>query len=85
MPRKRNPYDEVVQEIREELGRRKNEAEKSHPVPFGQERLSARDARHRYSQMSRGEIEKLTPDQRRGMVKLLGMDSVLAQLRKGGG
>ena len=85
MPRKRNPYDEVVQEIRGELHRRKDEAAKSHPVPFGQERLSARDARHRYSQMSRGEIEKLTPDQRRGMVKLLGVDSVLAQLRKGGG
>ena len=81
MPSKRNVYDEVVQDLKEELTRARKEADKAHPVPFGQERLTARDARNRYGQMSRGEIEKLAPEQRRDMLKLLGQEQVMTQLR----
>ena len=78
---KRNEYDQVVQKISDELTRARKQAEKAHPVPFGQERLSARDARTRYGQMSRGEIEKLTPEQRKDMIGLLGVEKVMGQLR----
>lgn len=84
MPR-RNPYDEVVQELKDELTRAGRQADKSRAVPFGQERLSARDARNRYGQMSRGEIEKLAPEQRKDMINLLGVEKVIAQLRGHGG
>ena len=78
-----NEFDRIVQDLKEELSGYRRQAEKSHAIPFGQEQLSARDARKRYGQMSRGEIEKLTPEQRKDMLKLLGTGPVLQQLRKG--
>ena len=81
---KHNEYDKVVQSLKDEISRARQRASKSNAVPFGQEQLSARDARRRYSQMSRGEIERLTPEQRKDMLGLLGVDGVMARLRSEG-
>lgn len=78
---KRNEFTEVMLDIKNEIAQAHKQAAKTRPVPFGQERLSARDARVRYSQMSRGEIEKLSPEQRKQMIDLLGADTVINQLR----
>lgn len=82
MAGRRNEFDFIVQKLQGELSQLRKQAEKARPVPFGQEQLSARDARNRYRQMSRGEMEKLTPEQRRDMLDLLGLDEVMAQLRE---
>lgn len=81
MPPKRNEFSEVVLALKDELARARKEAGKARPVRFGEERLSARDARNRYGQMSRGEIERLTSEQRKDMLDLLGTNAVLNQLR----
>ena len=80
-----NEFDKVIRSLQSEIKRFGEAADKANPVPFGQERLSARDARRRYEQMSRGEIERLEPKQRKDMVKMLGVDGVLARLRAQGG
>lgn len=82
---KRNEFTEVVLALKDELSRARKDASKVNPVRFGEERLSAKDARTRYSQMSRGEIERLSPDQRKDMLKLIGIDGVVARLRQVGG
>ena len=78
---KRNEFTEVMLALKDEIVHAHKEALKARPVPFGQERLSARDARVRYSQMSRGEIEKLMPEQRKQMIDLLGAGTIINQLR----
>lgn len=78
---KLNEFTEVVLSIKDELSHAKKEASKVNPVRFGDERLSAKQASARYSQMSRGEIERLTPDQRKDMIKLVGIDTVITRLR----
>ena len=78
---KKNEFTDVMLDIKNEISHAHKEALKARPVPFGQERLSARDARVRYSQMSRGEIEKLMPEQRKQMIDLLGAETVINQLR----
>ena len=80
-----NEFDKIIRSLQGELKDLRKASDKANPVPFGQERLSAGDARHRYEQMSRGEIERLQPEQRKDMIKLLGVDRVVARLRGPGG
>ena len=77
----KNEFTEIVLRMKDELSGSRRHAEKANPVRFMEERLSARDAKTRYSRMSRGEIERLTPDQRKDMVGLLGTGAVIERLR----
>lgn len=81
---KRNEFDDIIRSLQGELKAMRKAADAAKPVPFGEERLSAKEARTRYRQMSKEQIAQLQPEQREDMLKLLGLQEVLNQLRSEG-
>lgn len=60
----RNEFQRVTDRMFEELEALRKKADKANPVPFGEERLSPRDARRR--------LEQLTPQQRQALIQQKG-------------
>ena len=73
---KRSEFTDAVMEVAEELKAMHRAAAKVRAIPFGMERVGIEAARTR--------IESMTPEERRQVVRQIGIDKALELMRRKG-
>jgi hypothetical protein len=69
-----NPAEGAIDKVVKEYRQLKRAADKSNTVPLGKERLSSREAASRFEEMS--------PGQREGLIKEMGIDEAMKLVRR---